>query len=457
MANTANYNWPLPSPSGIQINEVAKIATSFAAIDAKIKAFETSYSNHKHKFDDLEDKPTTLGGYGITDGMTADQVAQAIKKAVDDLVNGSGTALDTLKELADALGNDPNFATTVGAALGVRVRVDAATSYSLAQRAQGRSNIDALGTVDRGAANGVASLDSGGKVPSAQLPALTTTATVGAAVAGANGKTTPADGDFFAGVEAGGSTMFKTTWGNIKSTLKTYFDPFYLSVAGGILSGTLALRSSLQINEDGNRHLWFRSANGVNTHGLVYSDGVTNDLHLRSYELGTSDDHVSLSVRRDGRVTLPGIVEQATDAATKSYVDNADTARILRDQASHAGFVSGNAAQPYMRHGTSGSGGVVLLARTADLPNVMATVGGMQANGVGSLALLAVPGNPGASWPANTLFGGSDLSMVTGNDLGGPGGNYTSWNPAGTWRYLGPNYSAANSGSRLRGLFVRVS
>ncbi len=232
MANTANYNWPLPSPSGIQMNEVAKIATSFTAIDTKIKSFETSFSNHKHKFADLEDKPTTLGGYGITDGMTAEEVAQAIKKAVDDLVNGSGSALDTLKELADALGNDPEFATTVGNALGVRVRVDAPSAFTAAQKAQGRANLDALGFVDKGKADGVASLDSTGKVPPAQLPALTTTATVGAAMAGANGKAAPADGDFFAGVEAGGSTMFKTTWANIKATLKAYFDAIYQAKLG---------------------------------------------------------------------------------------------------------------------------------------------------------------------------------------------------------------------------------
>lgn len=235
MANTANYNWPLPSPSGIQMNEVAKIATSFTAIDAKIKAFETSFSNHKHKFAELEEKPTTLGGYGITDGMTAEEVAQAIKTAVDDLINGSGAALDTLKELADALGNDPEFATTVGNALGVRVRVDAAQSFSLAEKAQGRSNIDALGMVDKGKADGVASLDSTGKVPPSQLPALTTTATVGAAMAGANGKTTPADGDFFGGVEAGGSTMFKTTWGNIKTAIT--------ALVNTIVSGNMAGRA----------------------------------------------------------------------------------------------------------------------------------------------------------------------------------------------------------------------
>jgi len=240
MAKTTNYNWDLPSPSGLQMNEVAKIATSFSAIDTKIKAFETSFTNHKHKFADLEEKPTTLGGYGIIDGMTAAEVAQAIKKAVDDLVNGSGSALDTLKELADALGNDPEFATTVGNALGVRVRVDAATNFSLAQRAQGRANIDALGTVDKGAAGGVATLDSGGKVPSGQLPALTTTATVGAAMAGANGKTTPADGDFFTGVEAGGSTMFKTTWANIKVAITALIN----SIVGGNMAGRAFPRRS---------------------------------------------------------------------------------------------------------------------------------------------------------------------------------------------------------------------
>lgn len=59
-----------------------------------------------------------------------------------------------------------------------------------------------------------------------------TTANVGAAIAGANGKQTPADGDFFAGVEAGGSTMFKTTWANTKAALKVYFDTIYQKALG---------------------------------------------------------------------------------------------------------------------------------------------------------------------------------------------------------------------------------
>ena len=219
MAKTTNYNWDLPSPSGMQIAETARIAGTIGSIDAQLKAFEDAYLAHRHAFADLTDRPDTLGGYGITDGMTAAEIAAAIKAAIDGVVNGSGAALDTLKELADALGNDPQFATTVSNALGARVRVDAAQSFSLAQKAQGRGNIDALGKQDRGAAGGVAPLGSDSKVPPAYLPSLTTTATVGAAMAGANSKATPADGDFFTGVEAGGSTMFKTTLANIRTAL----------------------------------------------------------------------------------------------------------------------------------------------------------------------------------------------------------------------------------------------
>ncbi len=54
-------------------------------------------------------------------------------------------------------------------------------------------------------------------------PPGTTTATVGAAVAAANGKATPDDGDTFTGVLSGTSTMFRTTWGNIKAALDVLF------------------------------------------------------------------------------------------------------------------------------------------------------------------------------------------------------------------------------------------
>ncbi|WP_050577085.1 phage tail-collar fiber domain-containing protein [Pseudomonas parafulva] len=67
--------------------------------------------------------PTTVGGYGITDVYTksetynrseiAKAIADSVTSAVNGLVDSAPGALDTLKELATAIGNDPNFATTM--------------------------------------------------------------------------------------------------------------------------------------------------------------------------------------------------------------------------------------------------------------------------------------------------------------------------------------------------------
>ena len=56
------------------------------------------------------------GGGGVTEGYVDD----AIAAAVADLVNNAPEALDTLGELADALGDDPNFATTITNLIGTK-------------------------------------------------------------------------------------------------------------------------------------------------------------------------------------------------------------------------------------------------------------------------------------------------------------------------------------------------
>lgn len=67
---------------------------------------------------------------------------EAAKLAVkNDLVNGASAALDTLSELAAALGDDPNFATTIATDLGNRVRYDAAQTLTAGQKTQACANI----------------------------------------------------------------------------------------------------------------------------------------------------------------------------------------------------------------------------------------------------------------------------------------------------------------------------
>ncbi|MCD1640088.1 hypothetical protein K7H92_15325 [Pseudomonas stutzeri] len=67
---------------------------------------------------------------------------EAAKTAVKaELTDGASTALDTLAELAAALGNDPNYAATIATELGNRVRYDAAQTLTTAQRLQACTNI----------------------------------------------------------------------------------------------------------------------------------------------------------------------------------------------------------------------------------------------------------------------------------------------------------------------------
>lgn len=89
------------------------------------------------------------GGTTINDASTssttqtwsAAKSTAAIAAAVSALVNGAGSTLDTLNELAAALGNDPNYATTIATALGNRVRFDASQTLTAPQQAQACANI----------------------------------------------------------------------------------------------------------------------------------------------------------------------------------------------------------------------------------------------------------------------------------------------------------------------------
>lgn len=59
------------------------------------------------------------------------------------LINSAPATLDTLKELADALGSDPNFSTTVATALGNRLRVDTnAQGLTGTEKTNAKTNID---------------------------------------------------------------------------------------------------------------------------------------------------------------------------------------------------------------------------------------------------------------------------------------------------------------------------
>lgn len=67
----------------------------------------------KAKLDGIEEKANYITKVSELENDLKFQTKEDVKKAISDLVDGADDALDTLKELAEALGNDPNFATTI--------------------------------------------------------------------------------------------------------------------------------------------------------------------------------------------------------------------------------------------------------------------------------------------------------------------------------------------------------
>ena len=77
----------------------------------------------------------------LTTTWSSTKIKESITTAISELVNGSDSALDTLKELADALGNDVNFAATLAEQMGKRVRVDESQMFSTSEQLTACTNI----------------------------------------------------------------------------------------------------------------------------------------------------------------------------------------------------------------------------------------------------------------------------------------------------------------------------
>lgn len=67
----------------------------------------------KAKLDGIEEHANYITKVSQLENDLKYQTEEEVKQIISDLVDGADDALDTLKELAEALGNDPNFATTI--------------------------------------------------------------------------------------------------------------------------------------------------------------------------------------------------------------------------------------------------------------------------------------------------------------------------------------------------------
>jgi hypothetical protein len=81
---------------------------------------------------------------------SSNKIQTVVNAAVAGLVGSAPATLDTINELAAALGGDANAITAINTALGNRVRFDAAQTLTTAQKAQVKANIDAYGALEIG-------------------------------------------------------------------------------------------------------------------------------------------------------------------------------------------------------------------------------------------------------------------------------------------------------------------
>lgn len=85
-----------------------------------------------------------------TSVWSSQKTSDSITTAVNGVLNGAPAALDTLKELADAIGDDASYAATTTTALGNRLRFDAAQTLTSGQKTQGQTNLDVYAKADIG-------------------------------------------------------------------------------------------------------------------------------------------------------------------------------------------------------------------------------------------------------------------------------------------------------------------
>lgn len=118
--------------------ETGAEVTSTAKVDAAGAVMVSDTSTAGMGFVVDEDDMASNSATKVPTQQSVKAYADALVAA---LVDSAPETLNELSELAAAIGNDPNFATTLAAEMGVRLRFDTAQSLTGTQQTQGQSNL----------------------------------------------------------------------------------------------------------------------------------------------------------------------------------------------------------------------------------------------------------------------------------------------------------------------------
>jgi hypothetical protein len=378
-----------------------------------------------------------VNGVNIADTTYVDNKVAAV-------VNSSPAALDTLNELAAALGNDANFSTTTATALGNRLRVDAAQGLTGAQQTQGRSNLG-LATVAASGAYG----DLLGR------PVLTT-ASDGTAITWSNGDLNAiATSGFYRGQSM--TNAPNAGWWYVQ--VEVHDGSWIKQVATAYGSSNTAGDTVMRLKVGGTWTAWgpVFSMDKLNVpHATnTYPAAITNNnTAARTYAMPDKSGTFALtSDINPGGFTNMVVITTTQTWTCPAGVTKAEITVVNGGQAGAAN--TGGVSTEYMASGRGGDAGISVLTSLSPGSNYTVTVGAGTTSGVApsmggassfagpgittlttANAMIKVPGGKGGPWGGDGpgLGGGSMLAPQgsTGYGAGGTGGNTSNINSGGS-------------------------
>ena len=108
---TAAVVWTNVPDANITQSSVTQHQAALSVTESQISDLQSYLTSVAYS--DLTTTPTSIAGYGITNAYTKTETDSAVSTAVSNLIGDAPAVLDTLSELADAIGDDANFLTTL--------------------------------------------------------------------------------------------------------------------------------------------------------------------------------------------------------------------------------------------------------------------------------------------------------------------------------------------------------
>ena len=123
-------------------SNISTIQDTIDALEEAVDALEDFAASSTDINDNAISEATTWSSFKTNTIIT--EAKQAVK---DEILNGAGTAYDTLKELADLITANASAIEALEALAAGHVRYDAAQTLTETQKTQARANIDTISTV----------------------------------------------------------------------------------------------------------------------------------------------------------------------------------------------------------------------------------------------------------------------------------------------------------------------